>query len=65
MKQYEYMFRSDKDVFEGENRVHYVIEVTTNNYECYQELKEGIAAVIAEYEERETKREEVVNENQD
>ncbi len=65
MKQYEYMFRSDKDVFEDENRVHYVLEVSTNNHECYQELKEGIAAVIAEYEEREAKKEEVVNGNQD
>lgn len=56
MKQYEYMVRADKDIFES-REPHYCIEVSTNNYECYQTLKEGIAAVISEYEEAEAKEE--------
>lgn len=60
MKQHEYMFRSDKDVFEDGQRVHYIIEVSTNNYECYQELKDNIASIVAQYEYKESQ-----NENQD
>ena len=52
MKQHEYTVRCDKDVFES-REPHYVIEVSTNNYECYQELKEGIFDVISDYEEEE------------
>lgn len=63
MKQYEYMVRADKDVYESEERVHYIIEVSTNNYACYQALKEGISAVVNEFEEQEAKGEE--NANQD
>lgn len=52
MKQHEYMVRCDKDVFES-REPHYVIEVSTNNYACYQALKDGVNDVISEYEETE------------
>ena len=57
MKQHEYMVRADKDVFDETRKTHYIIEVSTNNHACYQALKEGINAVISEYEEAEAKEE--------
>ena len=57
MKQHEYMVRTDKDVFES-RKPSYIIEVSTDNYDCYQALKEGINAVISEYEEAESKNQE-------
>lgn len=59
MKQYEYMVRTDKDVFE-EERVHYMIEISTNNHACYQELKDSITSIVAQYEYKESQ-----NENKD
>ena len=56
MKQYEYMVRADKDVFET-RQPNYNIEVSTNNYECYRAIKEGINDIISEYEEAEAKAE--------
>ena len=52
MKQYEYMTRFDKDVFES-RKPHYTIEVTTDNYACYQAINDGVNDIISEYEEAE------------
>ena len=59
MKHYEYIIRADKDVFETK-QPHYTIEVSTNNYACYQALKDGINDVVSEYEEAEAKSQEEV-----
>ena len=56
MKQHEYTIRADKDVFET-RKPHYIIEVSTNNYECYRAIKEGINDIVSEYEEAEEKAE--------
>ena len=52
MKQYEYMTRFDKDTFDGGN-VNYVIEVSTNNHSCYQEIKDVVTQIVTEYETKE------------
>lgn len=59
MKQYEYMMRTDKDVFESIPPSYY-IEISTNNYSCYQEIKNAAASIVAQYEYKESQ-----NENQD
>ena len=60
MRQYEYELTTEKTVYD-DGRRSYRIEVITNNSECYKELRDGISAAIAEYEDAE---EEPVNANQ-
>lgn len=54
MKQHEYMVRCDKDVFE-DTRPHYLLEVSTNNFECYREIKNAVFQIITRYETQENR----------
>lgn len=63
MKQHEYSFRAETIVLGEPQQNNHIIEVSTNNYACYQALKEGINAVISEYEEADEKEEEPTNGN--
>lgn len=56
MKQHEYMVRCDKDVFE-DTAPHYIIEASTNNFECYREIKNLVSNIIIKYEAQESKEE--------
>lgn len=53
MKQHEYMVRCDKDVFEESKTPHYVIEVSTDDHSCYQEIKDAVTQIVTEYEIKE------------
>lgn len=64
MKQHEYEMITEKDVYENETfSPSYRIEVITNNYECYKDLKDGIRDLLDIYEDKEG--EEQTNGNQD
>lgn len=56
MKQYEYETRFDKDLFE--QGPHYHIEISTNNFGCYDELKIAVSAIINKYEAAESENDE-------
>ena len=60
---HEYELTTEKSVYENRN-TSYRIEVITDNYACYKDLREGVSAVVAEYENaEEEKTEETVNGN--
>lgn len=50
---HEYMVRYDKDVFEESNKVSYYIEISTDNFECYSELKNTVQNTVNRFERKE------------
>lgn len=63
--QHEYEMITEKSVYENETfSPSYRIEVITNNYECYKDLKEGIRDLLDLFESNEGKKgENIVNGN--
>lgn len=50
---HEYMVRYDKDVFEESNKVSYYIEISTDNFECYSEIKNTVQNTVNKFERKE------------
>ena len=50
---HEYMVRYDKDVFEESNKVSYYIEISTDNFECYSEIKNTVQNTVNRFERKE------------